>query len=287
MVGSGATRTDVLGSTRLLAAVIIPFLVIATAILYGVPGETRRLFAWEIRPPMTAMMLGSAYAGGVWFFVRVIVAGSWREVKAGFLAVGTFATVLGVTTVLHWDRFNQDSVSFFVWGVLYFTTPFLVLGAWIRQEASDADSRGAEPVLPRPARALLWVTAASTLAIAVSCFVAPDRLSGVWPWALTPLTARVMSAMFALPGLVAVGIALDPRWSVARYLIEAQVASIVLILVGSWRDRQDIDTGSPAGLGFVVGLGGLGIAYIALYWLGRRTDRSMRRAGLEDRPDPE
>ena len=47
----------------------------------------------------------------------------------------------------------------------------------------------------------------------------------VWPWTLTPLTARVAGAMFALPGLVGLGIALDRRWSAARIILQAQAIS--------------------------------------------------------------
>jgi hypothetical protein len=59
----------VLPLTRGIAAFIVPFLVVAFAVLYLWPGDTDRLFAWPIRPTMTAMVLGSAYLGGAYFFV--------------------------------------------------------------------------------------------------------------------------------------------------------------------------------------------------------------------------
>ena len=62
----------VLVSTRLIALVIIPFLVGAFVILYCFPRHSARLFAWPIKPTMTSMMLASAYLGGAYFFVRVL-----------------------------------------------------------------------------------------------------------------------------------------------------------------------------------------------------------------------
>jgi hypothetical protein len=59
-------------STRLIAMVIIPFLLGAFVILYCFPSHTARLFAWPIQPTMTSMMLASAYLGGAYFFVRVL-----------------------------------------------------------------------------------------------------------------------------------------------------------------------------------------------------------------------
>ena len=50
---------------------------------------------------------------------------------------------------------------------------------------------------------------------------------------LTPLTARVVGAMFALPGVVGLGIALEPRWSAARILLEAHACSIAMILIAA------------------------------------------------------
>ena len=35
-------------------------------------------------------------------------------------------TLLGVATVLHWPVFNQRHLAFWLWVLLYFTTPFLV-----------------------------------------------------------------------------------------------------------------------------------------------------------------
>jgi len=54
--------------TRWLVGVVLPFLVTAFVILFIFPNQTEKLFAWKIQPAMSAMMLGAAYAGGIWFF---------------------------------------------------------------------------------------------------------------------------------------------------------------------------------------------------------------------------
>ena len=127
MLSTGDDR--VLAYTRALSAVIVPFLVGAWVILYLFPDDTKRLFAWTIRPTMTPMVLASAYLGGAYFFVRVLRERHWHAVKTGFLAVTLFATLLGVATILHWDKFNHRHVTFWIWVVLYFSTPFLVSAA--------------------------------------------------------------------------------------------------------------------------------------------------------------
>ena len=57
----------VLPLTRGVSLAIIPFLVVAFVVLYPWPHDTGRLFAWEIRPTLTAMILGSVYLGGFGF----------------------------------------------------------------------------------------------------------------------------------------------------------------------------------------------------------------------------
>lgn len=270
--------SDLFHATRVLAAAIIPFLAIAAVILFSFPADTRRLFAWEIRPPMTAMMLGATYTGGVWFFARASRAGRWREVNVGFPAVGTFASVLGIATVLHWDRFIHDSLAFVLWTLLYLTTPFLVFGTWLRQRSRDRDPHEAEITLPKAVRFGFGALGVGMLVVAVALFLAPTNVGAAWPWPLTPLTGRVMSAMFALPGLVGVGLAIDPRWSVARVVVEAEVISIVLILLGAWRDQASIRFDAPSGWLFVGGLVAILLANLTMYLAFERRGISLAAA---------
>ena len=111
----------VLASTRVLAAVIVPFLLVAFVLLYIFPGETKRLFAWTITPTMTPMMLAAAYLGGAYFFIRVLRERRWHVVRPGFLAVAVFASLLGIATIIHWGKFNHQHVTFWLWVALYFT----------------------------------------------------------------------------------------------------------------------------------------------------------------------
>src|SRR5436305_5551289 len=123
--GNSARNARVFPETRWVSAIIVPFLVTAFAILYLFPDHTNELFAWGIQPRMSAMMLGAAYIGGAYFFVCVVALARWHVVKVGFLPVATFAALMGMATILHWDRFTHSHISFFSWAALYFTTPFI------------------------------------------------------------------------------------------------------------------------------------------------------------------
>jgi len=243
--GESVVRNDVgLPATRALSAFIVPFLVVAFVVLYGFPRETGRLFAWTIAPPMTALTLGAVYLGGAYFFVRAFRATAWHTVKAGFVAVGTFASLMGLATILHWDRFNHAHVAFWLWAGLYFTTPFLVWGAWAANRSRDTRPGPDELLLPPMARLVMGATGAVAVVAGMVLFLLPQRAIDVWPWHLTPLTARVLGAVFML-GIAALGVISDARWSAARLMLQVQIFMLTLILVAAARAHADFDTSRP------------------------------------------
>ena len=264
-VASGATRDDrVLPLTRSISLAIIPFLVVAFAVLYPFPHDTGRLFAWPIKPTITPMILASVYIGGAYFFIRAATARDWHTVKGGFIPVGTFATLMGLATVWHWDKFSHSHVAFWLWAGLYFTTPFLVFWVWWANRRQDVPATSAEVLIPVGASRVIALLGALSGLTALFLFLLPGRAIAVWPWALTPLTAQVMGAIFAL-GIAGLGTLTDRRWSSARVLFQVAALMLALILVAGVRAGGELDPSSALtwliGVGFAVVLA----AIVALY----------------------
>jgi hypothetical protein len=262
----------VLLMTRVVAAAIVPFLVVAFAVLYFLPRDTGRLFAWSIEPPLTPLILGSVYLGGAYFFIRAARASSWRAIKAGFPPVAAFAALLGIATVLHWDRFAHSHVAFWLWAGLYFTTPFLVAGVWLAnrrfEDRAAHDDLLVSPGLARTVGTIGVVAVATGLLL----FLLPDVAIKVWPWTLTPLTARVMGAIFVL-GLAAVGAFTERRWSAFRLMLQVAALMLALILAGGVRAAGDLDGSNILTWLFAAGFVGLLVAAAALYVrMERRVD---------------
>lgn len=231
----------VLRITRILSALIVPILVAAFVMLYLFPEDTGLLFAWPVKPPMSALMLGATYLGGAYFFTRAAIARHWRSVSLGFLPVTAFAAILGIATALHWDRFTHGHISFILWAFLYFTLPVVIPLVWYRnRRANQGKVPLLEPRLPLLLIVILGILGAILVAVSLILLFYPTIMIPLWPWALSPLTARVLSAMFALPGLVGWGVAIDGRWSSARIPLQAQTISIILILLGLGRAQGDV-----------------------------------------------
>ena len=272
----GGTDADdrVLPLTRGIAAVIVPFLVVGFAVLYLWPGDTDRLFAWPIRPTMTAMVLGSAYLGGAWFFVCAARARSWHRVKAGFVPVAVFASLLGIATILHWNRFHHGHVAFWLWVLLYFTTPFLIVLVWLRNRRHDVPADADELLLSVLAARVIAAVGVLALLWGLFLYLLPAATMALWPWPLTPLTTRVLGAVTCL-GLAGIGALVDRRWSSARLPLQVAGVMLTAILVAGVRARTEVDPGNILTWLLAAGFVGVTAAVAALYW--RMETRTRQR----------
>lgn len=270
---STSRRDDrVLPATRVLAFVLVPILVTAFVILYGFPADTGRLFAWTIRPTLTPMVLASAYLGGAWFFVRVTRERRWARVGAGLLSVTLFATLLGVATVIHWDRFNHGHVAFWLWATLYLVAPFLVLAAWVANTQVAATPRPDELRLGPGARVVVAAGGGLALAQGLLMFAFPSLVIPVWPWLLTPLTCRVVGAVFCL-GSAGLVVLRDSRWVRLRLMVEVEVVMLTLILVGAVRARADLYADRPLTWLLLAGFAATLVASLVLWRAMARRER--------------
>jgi hypothetical protein len=239
---------------------------IAFYILFLRTGETKELFAWEIAAPMTAMMLGAAYIGGAYFFTRASRAKHWHQIGVGFLPVATFASFMGLATILSWDKFTHDHVSFYTWVILYFTTPFLVLAAWLRNRRTDPGTPDPyDFVFPRAARYVLGAAGLFNIVLSILLFITPQGMINIWPWALTALTARVVGGMFVLQGMFGLCMALDGRWSAARITLESQLVTMLFILIATVRTWSTFDQARPFTWVFIISIIAIIIAVIVFY----------------------
>jgi hypothetical protein len=98
----------------------------------------------------------------------------------------------------------------------------------------------------------------------------------------TPLTAAVLGGWFALPGAVALMMAIDGRWSAARITLESQLIGLGLILVAVVRAWDEFDTSEPAAYLFAAGIAalfvGLAVFYFAMLTRQRVSTRGRRVA---------
>ena len=230
-----------LAPTLWTAVLIVPVLVAAFVILYLFPDRTEDLWAWTVNPSLTAMVMGGGYLSGAYLFARVATVRRWHRVWPGFVSTTLFTAVLLLATLVHWDKFNHGHVSFWAWLLLYLVTPPLLPWLWARNRRTDPGR--ADPADVRLDRRLRLVVATAgvlLLLVALVMVVRPELVIDRWPWKLTPLTARTVSAFVSFPAVTMVCFLFDDRWSSFRIPLETATIGLTLVGVAAIRAREEL-----------------------------------------------
>jgi hypothetical protein len=264
-----AVRDDrILPEVRAIAGVVVIVLLVAAVILYIFPDQTTALFAWTIQPTMSALLMGAGYAAGAYYFARVFLSPKWHWVGLYFPAIATFTAVLGLTTVLYWDKFNHGHIAFYAWVLLYFTTPFLIPVLWWRNRRTDPGTPDPDDVVvPQVVRRVTGIAGAALLSVAGSLILLPDLMIGIWPWPLTPAVSLSIGGWLSAPGVCYVLLAFEPRWSAWRILLQHQALAVGLILLAVVRAWNEFNPANPVTWLYVGGMVGFLLVTLALLYV--------------------
>ena len=261
----------VLRATRWSGYVIAPVLFLAFVTLYGAPGATGTYFAWEINPDLTPLLMGAGYGAGVYFFYRVVTVDAWHRVHLLFPGIAVFTLAMAVATYLHWDAFNHGHFSTWLWVFLYVVTPLLIPGLWIYNRRTDPrGDTNHDRTIPSVVRWISGIVGVLLTLVLLLLFVVPELMIDSWPWAVSPLTSRVLVGWAAVFSVANLFVAFEPRWSAAKIPIESLVIWFVLLLLGFVRSWGDVEPANP--LLWVV-IGAITVYLIALSVLYMLLDR--------------
>ncbi len=215
-------------------------------------GDTDQ-FAWTIKPPLTAAFLGAAYWASLVLNLLASRERVWASVRSVVVPGFVFTTLMLVATLVHLDRFHLGSSSnaagrvvAWIWLVVYITVPPLtlaVLAAQLRGPGTDAPRTNP---LPRWMRAALAAHSLVLVALGVTLFAAPSSADSLWPWTLTPLTARATGAWLCGTGLTAAFAAFENDLGRIRAMLAGYGALGALEGIAIARYPHTPDWGGPA-----------------------------------------
>ena len=272
------SRTDqITTDTRIAGALIVLALLLAFLALYVVPDHTDQDFAWTILPRTSAVLMGAGYAAGAYFFARLFADQRWHRYQTGFLPITAFTICMFGATLLHWARFHQGSIFFYLWTIVYALTPLVVPFLWWRNRATASpDLEQADFRFSSTVCRALGVGAALGALTFVVVFVRPSILIALAPWKLTELTARVFAGWSMLALLTVLNIAYDGRWSATRIMMESAMVTLALTLLALPRIWGDFDQSKPMTYLFTGGVALTLVAFAGIHlWLDARTRRKL------------
>lgn len=196
-------------SRLVLFVLVLPLLFIAGVQLFILSEQTETYFAWTFAVPVSAAFMGAGYWAAMLHAYLGARARAWANVRSSLPAALTATSLLTITTFLHLDKFHLASPLLitrfvtWVWIVVYVIVPPILAIAWIVQNrlpgARDA-ARGTNP-LPGWMRGGFVILAAFALLSGLGLFLVPGTMAGIWPWPVTPLAARAVSAWLCAFGV--------------------------------------------------------------------------------------
>jgi len=271
----------------LLAASILVFL--AGIQLFILTENTDRYFAWTVDPPLTAAALGGAYWASSVLELGASRQPTWARARIALPAVLVFTTLIFVTTLLHLDRFHLGNgfpaTTQFVtwlWIAVYAVVPVLMSILLVHQlRAAGVDEPRRNP-LPPWLRAVLGLHAVVLLTLGFALFVAPSMTMSLWPWMLTPLTARTVGAWLLSLGLAAAHANAENDWGRVTVATQTYVLLGILEFVALIRYPSSVDWARPAAAIYVLFLAS--VLLVGIYgWVTTRRIAHRSIGGLGGR----
>lgn len=114
--------------------------------LFLLPGQTARIWAWEIRPEISAVVLAAGYIFGAIAFASLLLRNQWHALKVALATAWVFSIAMLASTLIHLDRFFVGTLRFNVWFVIYLLLPILLPVIWFFNRRYSAPRRPGELV---------------------------------------------------------------------------------------------------------------------------------------------
>jgi hypothetical protein len=199
-----------LPATRLLLVAFSVLTLLAFGVLFLRSEATELSFAWTVEPPLTAAFLGAGYGAGCVLVLLALRERAWANARLPVVTILVFTLLTLLATLLHLDRFHFAGpgplarLAAWFWLTVYLAVPVALLALVPLQERQAGADLARRRPLPAWLAGTLAVQGAVLLALGAALYAAPGAAARLWPWPLTPLTARAVAAWLLAFGVAAV-----------------------------------------------------------------------------------
>jgi hypothetical protein len=232
------------------------------------PGDTARLFFWEIKPPINAALFGALYLGGAAVVALVTYGGRWEPSRFLIPVLVSAGALISVTTLLHLDRFSPG-LRLGYWLVIYVGAPLLALLFYIQYERSGANWTVTRSVTP--ATRTLAITIGSVLVLlGILVLIWPEPVVAQWPWPITPLMVRIFASWFSAFGVGLLWFWVERDWERLRNVANLMIAAAGLDLLMVFVHRQDLTSVGLTLWLYCFHLALFGLVGLLMHWLQRK-----------------
>jgi hypothetical protein len=224
----------------------------AFVVLMAVPDRTSRYFVWTVDPSANARVLGVMYGNAFLLALAAWLEREWPRQRVTFVVVAPFAVAATIVTFVTLDPFLAHAHVELAYWILMYAILFVLAPAVL-----VANGLRRLPVMAPVGAIGRVIFAATGLALLVGGVGLLFRLhpvTSLWPFALTPLVARILGVWLASLGLAHLWAAVDGDRLRARPLLLASPLTGILLALVPLLHHGDVRAGA----------GGAVAAYLAL-----------------------
>lgn len=199
---------------RLILAIECSVVFAAGVLLFFLPDLAADLWPWTI-PQFNSRFVGAVYWAAYlpliifWFVPR------WIPGRLTLCMILTFTVMTLLAMIIHWDAFEWSRPS--TWLVFWPLYIFLPINSTIFLIKSKAAGVAEAYDGPASLRVVLLILALLGGAYGIGLFIAPEPLTGFWPWKVDAFHARIYADAFVTPAVSAWILSFRRRFA-AEYL---------------------------------------------------------------------
>jgi hypothetical protein len=213
--------------------------------LMSIPDRTERWFVWTVQPAANARVLGVMYGSACLLGLLGYAARTWPRQRATFVVVAPFAVAATLVTLVTLKPFRAHPWYELAYWLLMYSILFVAVPATFAVEERRHGGRlPAEAPFGSAARVAVAFLGAVLLAAGIGLLFELSYATRLWPFAITPLVARILGVWLGCLGLAHLWTVWDGDRRRARALLLSMPPTGALLALVPLLHRDDLRNGA-------------------------------------------
>jgi hypothetical protein len=209
--------------------------------LMSIPDRTENWFVWTVKPPANARALGVMYGSACLLGLLGYAARTWDRQRVTLVVVAPFAVAATIVTLVTLDPFRAHpwyelAYWLFMYSILFVVVPV----TFVANELAEGGRLPVRDPFAAGGRAAAGALGALVVVVGVGLLFELSFAMRLWPFAITPLVARILGVWIGCLGLAHLWAAWDGDRLRARALLLSMPPTGALLALVPLLHRDDL-----------------------------------------------
>jgi hypothetical protein len=232
-------------AVTVVQAILVVNALPAFVVLMSVPDRTEHWFVWTVEPAANARVLGVMYGSACLLGLLGYAARTWPRQRVTFVVVAPFAVAATVVTLVTLKPFRAHPWYELAYWLLMYSILFVGVPATFAVEERRHGGRlPVEAPFGPAARVAVTFLGVVLLAAGIGLLFELSYATRLWPFAITPLVARILGVWLGCLGLAHLWAVWDGDRRRARALLLSMPPTGALLALVPLVHRDDLRDGA-------------------------------------------